>query len=127
MTQVGAIDAASREIGLHLEHARQRELECERLESLVRMTDAIVDELERLNLDQVERVNGDWKRRLAHLFSALPFPYSPWLRAHPSPTEVLGVLFDVQGRLLLLRRARSTPSAAPVRPPRWLARARRER
>jgi len=119
----GAIDAASREIGRHLDDARQQQLEHERIESLVRLTDAFVDELERLNLDDVQRVNGDWRRRLANLFSLLPFPYSPWLRAHPSPTEVLDVMFDVQGRLLVLRHPNSKRPARP----RWLARVHPER
>ncbi len=119
----GAIDAASREIGRHLDEARLQQLEHERIESLVRLTDAIVDELEQLNLDDVQRVNGDWRRRLAHLFSLLPFPYSPWLRAHPSPTEVLDVMFDVQGRLLVMRHPRTKRTVRP----RWLARVHRQR
>jgi hypothetical protein len=66
-----------------------------------------VGELEQLNLDGVERVEAAWKPRLSALFSALPFGYLPWLRAYPSPTEVLDLLFDLQARLLDLKLARA--------------------
>ena len=74
---------------------------------LIRLTDAMVDELEELNLDDVERVGGDWKPRLTRLFSLLPFDYVPWLRAYPSPTEVLDIIFDVQAPLLEMKLALS--------------------
>lgn len=80
-------------------------LQRDRVVRLMRLTDAMVDELEQLNLDGVERVRSQWRTRLTFLFSGLPFEYEPWLRAYPSPTEVLDVLFDVQGRLLELKRA----------------------
>ena len=111
MSQIGTIDAASREMRQQVELARQRRREREQVDRLVRLTDAIVDELERLNLDEVRRVNGAWRGRLARLFSALPFPYTPWLRAHPSPTEVLDVLFDIQARLLDMKRGRPARAA----------------
>ncbi|HEY4028515.1 MAG TPA: hypothetical protein VGO86_18965, partial [Candidatus Dormibacteraeota bacterium] len=57
---------------------------------------------------------GDWKQRLAFLFSELPFRYEPLLRAHPSPSEVLDLLFDVQGRLFDMKRRRSMQSGWPV-------------
>ncbi|HSR25076.1 MAG TPA: hypothetical protein VLW53_16090 [Candidatus Eisenbacteria bacterium] len=112
MGQIGALDGTCREIRWHLERAERRELEHRQIQQLVRATDAIVDELERLNLQHVERLEGEWKRRLTLLFAALPFPYTPWLRAHPSPSEVLDVLFDVQGRLLDLKRQRAARAPA---------------
>jgi len=85
-----------------IEDARQ-----EHVEELIRLSDAMVDELERLNLAGVARVAYEWRERLAFLFAAVPFAYTPRLRAHPSPTEVLDVLFDLQAPLLDLRRQRS--------------------
>lgn len=104
-SQIGSMDAARREIRRHHAWAHRRHPERERVVKLVRLTDAMMNELEQLNLDGVERVRGEWRTRLAFLFSGLPFPYEPWLRAYPSPTEVLDVLFDLQGRLLELKRA----------------------
>lgn len=112
MVQTGVLDGTCREIRWHIERAERRELEQQRVQQLVHATDVIVEELERLNLDHVERVDADWKRRLTMLFAELPFPYTPWLRAHPSPTEVLDVVFDLQGRLLDLKRERSVRAPA---------------
>jgi hypothetical protein len=100
----GAIDDACREIRRHVLWAEQRHRERERLRQLVRLTDQLVCELEQLNLEDVERVDAGWRRRLELLFASLPFPYRPWLRAHPSPSQVLDVLFDVQVQLLDLKR-----------------------
>jgi hypothetical protein len=112
MGQIGALDGTCREIRWHLERAERRELEQQRVQQLMRATDAIVDELERLNLQHVERVDAEWKRRLTLLFAELPFSYTPWLRAYPSPTEVLDVLFEVQQRLLDLKRERAARAPA---------------
>ncbi len=114
MRHNGTIDEASREICRRIVGARRRELPLARIQHLLRLTDAIIGELERLNLEQVERVGAEWRERLTLLFAELPFPYTPWLRAHPSPTEVLDVLFDIQGRVLELKRAQVRPSSRPV-------------
>ena len=126
MTTIGSMDQARREILSHLACARRRRRERERVLRLMRLTDALVDELERLNLAGVQRVGGEWRPRLASLFSVLPFRYVPWLRAHPSPTEVLDVLFDIQARLLDLKRRQSVLPARPRRLARWPVHAHRE-
>jgi len=59
----------------------------------------MVEELEGLNLHDVSTVDFSWSPRLALLFACLPFDYRPRIRAHPSPTEVLDVVFDVQAYL----------------------------
>ena len=59
----------------------------------------MVEELEGLNLHDVSRVDFSWSPRLALLFACLPFDYRPRIRANPSPTEVLDVVFDVQAYL----------------------------
>lgn len=108
MSGIGAMEETCREIWRHhLDWARGHEPARERVERLIELTDAMVAELEQLNLDGVERVEAAWKPRLTALFSELPFRYLPWLRAYPSPTEVLDLLFDLQAQLLDLKLARA--------------------
>jgi hypothetical protein len=121
MTQTEWIDRRPEEFRRHRARAGWLELERARCRNLVHLTDVFVDELEQLNLDEVESVSADWRPRLASLFAELPFPYVPWLRADPSPTEVLDLLFDLQGRLLDLKRAQSALSVSVVPPFRLLA------
>jgi len=80
-----------------------RGLDRARLPRLIALTDAMLDELELLNLGDVPRVSAEWRERLVQLFVSLPFEYRPRLRAFPSPTEVLDVVFDVQERLFALK------------------------
>lgn len=119
MSDIGSMEEACREIWHHLVWARRRQLERERVQRLIELTDAMVEELEQLNLKEVERVGSEWKPRLTFLFSALPFRYVPCLRARPSPSEVLDVLFDLQAPLLNLKRRQQSP---PARPPRHFGR-----
>jgi hypothetical protein len=74
-----------------------------RLPRLIAVTDLMLDELEALNLADVRRVSAEWRERLVLLFASLPFHYRPRLRAFPSPTEVLDIIFDVQEHLFALR------------------------
>jgi hypothetical protein len=105
---VGALDETCREIWRYQPGwAREHQPGRERVERLIELTDAMVGELEQLNLDGIERVEAAWKPRLSALFSALPFSYLPWLRAFPSPTEVLDLVFDVQAQLLDMKLARA--------------------
>jgi len=120
-SQIGSMDEARGEIRRHAALAGPRHPERDRVERLIRLTDAMMNELEQLNLDEVTRVRGEWRTRLAFLFSGLPFPYEPWLRAYPSPTEVLDVLFDLQGRLLELKRQQLPPPPRAHRDARWMA------
>lgn len=83
-------------------------LERERIPQLIRWTDAMIEELEELNLLEVRRVDISWRPRLALLFSCLPFEYRPSIRAHPSPTQVVDVLFDIQAHLFNLKNGRET-------------------
>lgn len=83
--------------------------ELEQVQGLLRWTDVMVGELELLNLREVARVGDSWRPRLARLFTALRLDRLPLVRARPSPTELLNVLFDIQDGLLrtkceLLRR-----------------------
>jgi hypothetical protein len=119
-SQIGSIDEARREIRRHAAWAGRRHPERDRVERLIHMNDAMMNELEQLNLDGVERVRVEWRARLAFLFSGLPFPYVPWLRAYPSPTEVLDVLFDLQAHLLELKRQQAPPALRSSGSERWM-------
>jgi hypothetical protein len=101
------MDDVARELGHWPVRGRMHGPEQQRIQRLLQLTDTMVDELEQLNLADVERVGIEWRTRLTFLFSALPFPYLPRLRAFPSPTEVLDVLFDLQAPLLDLKVGRS--------------------
>ena len=74
-----------------------------RLSHLIKLSDAMVEELELLNLDDVPRVPSVWQERLVLLSFSLPFEYRPRLGSFPSPTEVLDVLFEVQRHPLALK------------------------
>ena len=120
-SQIGSMDEARREIRRHAAWAGRRHPERDRVVRLMRITDEMMDELEQLNLEGVERVRAEWRTRLAFLFSGLHFHYVPWLRAYPSPTEVLDVLFDLQARLLELKRQQTPQPATPRGTARWIA------
>jgi hypothetical protein len=79
---------------------RLHQLERERIRRLMRWTDAMIDELEQLNLRGTRHVMAAWKPRLSLLFAALPFEYEPNIRAYPAPSELLDVMFEIQDRLL---------------------------
>src|SRR5215472_17544417 len=120
-SQIGSMDEARREIRRHAAWAGRRHPERDRVVRLMRITDEMKDELEQLNLEGVERVRAEWRTRLAFLFSGLPFTYVPWLRAYPSPTEVLDVLFDLQAHLLELKRQHAPLRSGSHRRMRWMA------
>lgn len=80
-----------------------RRLDRARLPRLIALTDAMLEELELLNLADVARVSAEWQDRLILLVASLPFEHRLRLRAFPSPTEVLDVIFDIQEHLFALR------------------------
>jgi hypothetical protein len=92
-----------------------RRLDRARLPRLIALTDLMLDELEALNLADVPRVSAEWRERLVLLFASLPFHYRPRLRAFPSPTEVLDLIFDVQEHLFALRNDRPPATSQEVR------------
>jgi hypothetical protein len=95
--------AACDEIWDAIVQARSERSERLRLERLMRWTDRLLDELERLNLSEVPRLSASWRASLAPLFSSLPFEFKPIITASPTPTEVLDVVFDLQQLILSLK------------------------
>lgn len=105
----GAVEEMVRE----QDRARRRTLDRDRTTALIHSIDEMIEELEVLNLHDVTKVSEAWRGRLALLFASLPFEYAPRLNPYPwSPTEVLDVLFDVQGYLFSLRSGQSARHAA---------------
>ena len=73
-----------------------------RLPSLVKRTDAMLAELETLNLRQVRRAPMSWDSELSALLTDLPFEYHPRIAQHPAPTAAIDVIFEIQRGLFRL-------------------------
>lgn len=91
-TALAAIEAARRSPSEE-QHA------LDALDRLTRLTDSMIGEFEELNLRGVQQAPDHWQLRLAGLLSSLPFEYSWNVGAHPTPSEVLDVLFEMQQKL----------------------------
>lgn len=109
---MGRMRAAVEEMARDRAEARLRTLERERTSALISWIDSMIEELELLNLRDVPKVSADWYGRMAMLVASLPFEYKLCMPEHPSPTELLDILFQVQGDLFDLRSGRAaTPSS----------------
>jgi len=73
------------------------------LPELLKRTDAMLAELESLNLMHVRRAPASWRSDLTTLIADLPFEYEPHIRPHGSPTAAIDLVFDIQARLFRLR------------------------
>jgi hypothetical protein len=80
--------------------AEQRE--GRRLTSLVHRTDAMLNQLETLNLMQVPRAPDSWRCELTALVADLPFEYERRIGHRLSPTRALDLVFDIQEGLFRL-------------------------
>ena len=81
----------------------------ERVRRLIAHTDAMIEELEVLNLREADRVDARCLVRLDQLVHELPFDHGWSLQERPSPTEALDLLFNLQEGLLAMKnRARGT-------------------
>lgn len=79
---------------------------------LLARTDAMIEELEVLNLREVERLDATWLLRLGRLVRDLPFVYQAPPRQPQSPTRVLDWLFDLQAGLLAIKSHRRAGTAS---------------
>ena len=70
------------------------------VESLLRRTDWILDQLEHLNLVDVHRVPNSARLELGAVVAALPFEYYGALDDEVSPTAAIDLVFDLQQALL---------------------------
>ena len=78
---------------------------------LLARTDAMIEELEVLNLREVERLDATWSQRLGWLVRDLPFVYEAPPRQPQTPTQVLDWLFDLQAGLLAIKSLTRTGAA----------------
>ena len=70
-----------------------------RLPGLLERTDAMLTELEMLNLMEVRRTPSSLVVALSALVADLPFEYAPRIGPRPKPTAVIDVVFDIQARI----------------------------
>ena len=70
-----------------------------RLPGLLERTDAMLTELETLNLMEVRRTPPSLVVALFALVADLPFEYTPRIGPRPKPTAVIDVVFDIQARI----------------------------
>ena len=82
-----------------------------RLERLIRVTDAMLEELEIDNLKNVRRLPSAWRPRLSLLSNSLPFDSRRLLASPRTPVEALDVVFEVQARLFDIKNGQG-PSRA---------------
>jgi len=88
---------------------RTEQARWERVRRLIAHTDAMIAELEVLNLREADHVDARCLVRLDELVQDLPFGHGWSLEERPSPTEALDLLFDLQEGLLAMKnRARGT-------------------
>lgn len=67
-----------------------------RLPALLERTDAMLSELETLNLMAVPRTPAPVRVALTALVADLPFEYTPRIGPRPSPTAAIDLVFDIQ-------------------------------
>ncbi len=73
-----------------------------RLPALLERTDAMLSELETLNLMEVRRIPAPLRSALTALVADLPFDYTPALGPRPSPTAAIEVVFSIQAGIFNL-------------------------
>lgn len=73
-----------------------------RLPALLERTDAILAELESLNLMEVRRTPAPLRSALTALVAELPFDYTARLGPRRSPTAAIEVVFDIQAGIFNL-------------------------
>ena len=71
-----------------------------RLTSLLARTDRILASLEELNLMEVGHAPEVFRVQMTALIADLPFGFQLLISDHPSPTELIDLVFDVQETLL---------------------------
>jgi hypothetical protein len=99
---VGPMGLANQQIRDAFDEFAAQRLAGRRLPALLQRTDAMLAELEALNLMQVQRAPAAWRSELTALVADLPFDYEPRIRPHASPTAAIDLVFDIQARLFQL-------------------------
>jgi len=98
----GPLGSANQEIRAAIDAFVEGRRAGRRLPSLLERTDAMLTELETLNLLKVRRAPASWYSELSALVTDLPFEYQPRIAQHPSPTAAIDVVFEIQRGLFRL-------------------------
>jgi hypothetical protein len=98
----GLLGQANQEIRAAIDDFAAEQRAGRRLPSLLERTDAMLTELETLNLLKVRRAPASWYSELSALVTDLPFEYQPRIAQHPSPTAAIDVVFEIQRGLFRL-------------------------
>ena len=92
----GRMGLANQEIRDAMDRFAMQRLGSRRLPALVERTDAMLAELETLNLMEMQRTPAPLRSALTALVADLPFEYRPRIGPRPSPTAAIDVVFDIQ-------------------------------
>ena len=98
----GPLGSANQEIRAAIDAFEVGQRAGRRLPSLLKRTDAMLAELETLNLLHVRRAPASWYSELSTLVTDLPFEYSPRIEHRRSPTAAIDIVFEIQRGLFRL-------------------------
>ena len=98
----GPMGLANQEIREAIDSFAAERLGSRRLPALLERTDAMLTELETLNLMEMRRMPASLVGALAGLVGDLPFEYTPRIGPRPSPTGAIDVVFDIQAGIFNL-------------------------
>jgi hypothetical protein len=94
---------AAREIRFAIRENSRRHRRRSRLETPIRVIDAMLDELEMMNLVRRRRVPLAWEPRLQLLLLSVPEHCRRELRSNISPNRLMDMLYEMQDELLTLK------------------------
>jgi len=95
----GPMELANEEIREAIDRFAANRLGSRRLPALLERTDAMLTELETLNLMEVRRTPASQIAALAALVADLPFEYTARIGPGAKPAAVIDVVFDIQARI----------------------------
>jgi hypothetical protein len=107
---VGPMGLANQEIRGAADSFAAARLGSRRLPVLLERTDAILAELETLNLMEVRRTPAPLRSAISALIADLPLDYTARIGPRPSPTAAIEMVFDVQARIFNVMYGCSEPS-----------------
>src|ERR1700730_3927539 len=92
----GPMGLANQEIRDAMDGFMAKRLSGRRLPALLERTDAMLAELETLNLMEVRRTPTPLRAALTALVADLPFEFTLRIGPRPSPTAAIEVVFEIQ-------------------------------